>query len=128
MQAPVDSNGRDRWREVLPHRPGIKVEAVVPVEDPGIYQAMASYSPYDNVIDAPYPAILATAGLSDPRVSYWEPAKWVQRVRRHSTSGRPVLLKVDLGAGHGGPSGRYEAWAEEAFVYAFLLDQTSKRP
>lgn len=106
-----------------------------PVEDAAIYDTMASYSPVDNVHDAPYPAVLATAGLNDPRVSYWEPAKWVQRLRRHSTSGRPVLLKVELGAGHGGPSGRYEAWAEEAFIYAFLLDQlatgddqTSKRP
>jgi oligopeptidase B len=106
-----------------------------PVEDAAIYDAMAAYSPYDNVRDAAYPAILATAGLNDPRVSYWEPAKWVQRLRRHTTSGRPVLLKVELGAGHGGPSGRYEAWAEEALVYAFLLDQlatgagqTAKRP
>jgi oligopeptidase B len=94
-----------------------------PVTDETIYDVMASYSPYDNVRDAPYPAVLATAGLNDPRVGFWEPAKWVQRLRRHTTSGKPVLLRVEMGAGHGGPSGRYEAWADEAFVQAFVLDE-----
>ena len=93
-----------------------------PLEDPEVYAYMRSYSPYDNVHDAPYPAVLATAGLNDPRVSYWEPAKWVQRLREHSTSGRPVYLKTEMGAGHGGPSGRYDAWRDEALVYAFVLD------
>jgi len=99
-----------------------------PVDDAEIYDVMASYSPYDNVHDAPYPAVLATAGLNDPRVSYWEPAKWVQRLRRHTTSGAPVLLRVELGAGHSGPSGRYEAWADEAFVQAFMLDRWGLGP
>jgi oligopeptidase B len=93
-----------------------------PLEDPEVYAYMKAYSPYDNVAPRPYPAILATAGLNDPRVSYWEPAKWVQALRAVSTSGRPVYLKTELGAGHQGPSGRYDAWKDEAFVYAFLLD------
>ncbi len=82
-----------------------------PVEDPGIYQVMKSYSPYDNVrsVDAEghpvrYPDILATAGLSDPRVGFWEPAKWVAKLRAANPDNR-VLLKTELGAGHGGPSG-----------------------
>jgi len=83
---------------------------------------MRSYSPYDNVREAPYPTVLATAGLNDPRVSYWEPAKWVQRLREATTSGQPIYLKTEMGAGHGGPSGRYDAWRDEALVYAFILD------
>ncbi|MHB1853605.1 MAG: S9 family peptidase [Acidimicrobiales bacterium] len=93
-----------------------------PVEDPEVYDYMASYSPFDNVSEQAYPAILATAGLNDPRVSYWEPAKWVQRLRHRSTGTGPVLLKTEMGAGHQGPSGRYDAWRDEAFVLAFLLD------
>ena len=99
-----------------------------PVEDPEIYRVMKSYSPYDNVrsVDATgepvrYPDILATAGLSDPRVGFWEPAKWVAKLRAANPDNR-VLLKTELGAGHGGPSGRYDAWRDEAFVYAFILD------
>ena len=89
---------------------------------------MKSYSPYDNVraVDEEgrpvrYPDILATAGLSDPRVGFWEPAKWVAKLRAANPENR-VLLKTELGAGHGGPSGRYDAWKDEAFVYAFILD------
>jgi oligopeptidase B len=95
-----------------------------PVESAEVYHYMKSYSPYDNVgVGVDYPAVLATAGLNDPRVSYWEPAKWVQRLReRASDSAKPVLLKVELGAGHMGPSGRYDAWRDEAFIYAFVLD------
>jgi len=93
-----------------------------PLDDASVYAYMRSYSPYDNVHGASYPAVLATAGLNDPRVSYWEPAKWVQRLREHTTSGRPVYLKTEMGAGHGGPSGRYDAWRDEALVYAFVLD------
>ncbi len=93
-----------------------------PLHDPEVYAYMRSYSPYDNVHDAPYPTVLATGGLNDPRVSYWEPAKWVQRLREHTTSGRPVYLKTEMGAGHGGPSGRYDAWRDEALVYAFVLN------
>ncbi|MCU1588107.1 MAG: protease [Frankiales bacterium] len=93
-----------------------------PVESKEIYEVMRSYAPYDNVVTQPYPPILATAGLNDPRVSYWEPAKWVQRLREHTTSEAPILLKTEMGAGHGGPSGRYDAWHEEAFALAFALD------
>ena len=94
-----------------------------PVASADIYACMREYSPYDNVTDGTaYPAILATAGLNDPRVSYWEPAKWVQKLRTATTSARPVLLKTEMGAGHGGPSGRYDAWKDEAFVHAFILD------
>jgi len=93
-----------------------------PLADPEIYAYMRSYSPYDNVSRAPYPSVLATAGLNDPRVSYWEPAKWVQRLRECTTSGRPIYLKTEMGAGHGGPSGRYDAWHDEALVFAFVLE------
>ncbi len=99
-----------------------------PVEDPEIYAVMKAYSPYDNVRSVDdkgrpvrYPDILATGGLSDPRVGFWEPAKWVAKLRAANPENR-VLLKTELGAGHGGPSGRYDAWRDEAFVYAFILD------
>ena len=97
-----------------------------PVEDPAVYDYMASYSPYDNVTAQAYPTILATAGLNDPRVSYWEPAKWVQKLRSASTSDRPIYLKTEMGAGHQGPSGRYDAWKDEAFVFAFVLDSLGR--
>ena len=94
-----------------------------PLHDPEAYAYMKSYSPYDNVRATAYPAMLVTAGLNDPRVSYWEPTKWVQKLRAAKTDDRPVLLKTELGAGHGGPSGRYDAWRDEAMVLAFLIDQ-----
>lgn len=93
-----------------------------PKADPEVYAYVRSYSPYDNVAAVDHPAVLAIGGLNDPRVSYWEPAKWVQRVRDRGTGARPVLLKTEMGAGHGGPSGRYDSWREEALVYAFVLD------
>jgi oligopeptidase B len=100
-----------------------------PLHDAEAYRWIRGYSPYENVrpaAEARYPAILATAGLSDPRVGFQEPAKWVAALRDagHGVGdgSRPVLLKVELGAGHGGPTGRYDAWRDEAFVLAFLLD------
>jgi oligopeptidase B len=84
---------------------------------------MVAYSPYDNVSEQEYPAMLVTAGLNDPRVSFWEPAKWVARLRAVATTRGPLLLKTEMGAGHGGPSGRYNAWRDEAFVMSFVLDQ-----
>jgi len=93
-----------------------------PVDDPAVYAYMKGYSPVDNVTSADYPIVLATGGLNDPRVSYWEPAKWVQLLRERTTSGNPIYLKTEMGAGHGGPSGRYDAWKDEAFVFAFMLD------
>ena len=87
------------------------------------YRYMKGYSPYDQVHEAAYPAMLVTAGLHDPRVSYWEPAKWVARLRTLNRGQRPVLLKTQLGSGHMGPSGRYESWREDAFVMAFVIAQ-----
>jgi oligopeptidase B len=89
------------------------------------YRCMLSYSPYDNVGAAEHPAVLATAGLNDPRVGYWEPAKWVARLRERTTGSRPLLLQTEMGAGHGGPSGRYEAWRKEAYALAFMLGRLS---
>jgi oligopeptidase B len=86
---------------------------------------MLSYSPYDNTVPADYPAIYVTAGINDPRVSYHEPAKWVARLREVSTGDRPIVFKTEMGAGHGGPTGRYEAWRDEAKVLAFVLTTTS---
>jgi oligopeptidase B len=87
------------------------------------YSWIRAYSPYDNVEAKEYPAILATAGLNDPRVSFWEPAKWIARMRAVATTRGPLLLKTEMGSGHGGPSGRYDAWRDEAFDLAFMLDQ-----
>ena len=87
------------------------------------YDYMKSYSPYDNVTAQAYPALLITAGLNDPRVSYWEPAKWTARLRELNQGDQILLLKTNLGAGHGGASGRYEQLKEIAFEFAFLLDQ-----
>jgi oligopeptidase B len=82
---------------------------------------IASYSPYDNLTSRAYPAIFATGGLNDPRVSYHEPAKWIARIRSLRTNVEPLLLRTEMGAGHGGPSGRYERWREEAQILSFLL-------
>ncbi len=91
-------------------------------EDVATYEYMRGYSPYDNVARAVHPAILVTAGLNDPRVGYWEPAKWVARLREFDDGDAAILLKTDMGAGHGGASGRYDAWLEEAFLLAFVID------
>ncbi|NJC69064.1 S9 family peptidase [Planosporangium thailandense] len=92
-----------------------------PLDDPDVYGYMKSYSPYENVADRRYPAILAITSLNDTRVLYHEPAKWVAHLRA-TAPGAKVLLKTEMGAGHGGPSGRYDAWKEEAFVNAWVLD------
>ena len=85
------------------------------------YDYMKSYSPYDNVEAKAYPNLLVTTGLNDPRVAYWEPAKWVARLRAMKTDDNLLLLKTEMGAGHAGPSGRYSLYRETAFFYAFLL-------
>src|SRR3989454_964006 len=87
------------------------------------YSYMKSYSPYDNVTRQAYPAMLVTAGLNDPRVGYWEPAKWVAKLRATKTDDHVLLLRTNMGAGHGGASGRYDALHEWAIRYAFILDQ-----
>lgn len=92
-----------------------------PLENPDVYFYMKSYSPYENVEAKDYPAILAMTSLNDTRVFYVEPAKWVAALRHHKTDGRPVLLRTQMAAGHGGISGRYERWKEAAFQYAWLL-------
>ncbi len=93
-------------------------------DDVEYYQYMKGYSPYDNVRDVDYPAVLVTAGLNDPRVSYWEPAKWVAKLRElRPKDGPPLLMQTEMSAGHSGPSGRYESWREEAFITAFVLTQ-----
>lgn len=86
------------------------------------YDYIKSYAPYDNVAPKAYPAILVTAGLNDPRVSYWEPAKWVAKLRALKTDDHRLLLKVNMGSGHFGASGRYEHLKETAFNYSFILD------
>jgi oligopeptidase B len=85
---------------------------------------MLGYSPYDNTVAADYPAVYATAGLNDPRVSVHEPAKWIARLREVSTGSAPIVLRTELGAGHGGPTGRYDAWRDEARTLAFILATT----
>ncbi len=92
-----------------------------PLEDKDAYANMRAYSPIDNVDSLAYPSVLATAGLNDTRVSYWEAAKWVQKLREHTTSDQPILLWTDLESGHSGPSGRYEAWQEEARILAYIV-------
>lgn len=97
-----------------------------PVDSAEIYQLMRSYTPYENIRPVDYPAILATTGLNDTRVYYVEPAKWVARLRETVTSDpqeRPILLKTEMVAGHGGKTGRYDAWRETAFEIAFMVDQ-----
>jgi Protease II len=99
-----------------------------PLEHSEDYRYMLSYSPYDNVEAKAYPALLVTAGLNDPRVSYWEPAKWVAKLRATKTNDRTLLLKTEMGAGHGGPSGRYDVWRDEAMVLAFLITELTGAP
>ncbi|MBA3050403.1 S9 family peptidase [Brevundimonas sp.] len=92
-----------------------------PLEDPEAYDYMMSYSPYDQVGPKAYPAVLATGGLSDPRVTYWEPEKWVAKLRPATTSGKPILLKINMEAGHAGSSGRFDYLKEVAHDYAFAV-------
>ena len=97
----------------------------VPLHDPEVYAYMKSYTPYENVTDQAYPAILATTSLNDTRVFYVEPAKWVAALRATAAHDpqRQVLLKTEMTAGHGGVSGRYAGWRELAFANAWVLDQ-----
>src|SRR5262244_3946026 len=92
-----------------------------PIESKADFEAIRSYSPYDNVAAKPYPHIFAYAGLTDPRVTYWEPTKWIARLRHLNTSQNLILLKTNMEAGHGGASGRFEALKELALDYAFAL-------
>ena len=99
-----------------------------PLADPQVYAAMRAYAPYENLRAEQYPAVLATSSLHDTRVYVTEPAKWVARMREVVTNdpaARPVLLRTELSAGHGGRSGRYAAWEQIAWEWAFVLDQLS---
>jgi oligopeptidase B len=91
-------------------------------QDPKYFDYMASYSPYDNIEEKQYPNLLVTAGLNDQHVSYWEPAKWVAKQRRLKHQNRILLLKTNMGAGHGGDSGRFDQLKEVAMEYAFAID------
>ena len=107
--------------DTLPLTPPEWPEWGNPLESADAYDYIASYSPYDQIGAKPYPAILSTGGLTDPRVTYWEPTKWVAKLRPATTSGRPVLLKMNMGAGHAGSAGRFEFLRELAHDYAFAL-------
>ncbi|GAA3536229.1 S9 family peptidase [Nonomuraea rosea] len=93
-----------------------------PLHNPDVYAYMKSYTPYENVDGRPYPPILAITSLNDTRVLYHEPAKWIARLRA-TAGGGPFLLKTEMGAGHGGRSGRYDAWREEAFALSWIIER-----
>ena len=95
-----------------------------PLHDPEVYAYMKSYTPYENVTGQVYPPIFALGGLNDTRVTYHEPAKWIARLRAVAKGG-PFLLKIEMEAGHGGRSGRYDAWREEALVLAWIIQTAS---
>ncbi len=108
-------------RDDLPLTPPEWLEWGNPLEDAKVYDRLASYSPYDNIRAQSYPAILSIAGVTDPRVTYWEPLKWVAKLRAAMTGGGPVLLHTHMGAGHSGASGRFEALEDTGLEYAFAL-------
>ena len=97
-------------------------------QDRRYYDYMLSYSPYDNIEAKSYPAMLVQTSLNDSQVMYWEPAKYVARLRATKTDANPLLLKINMEAGHGGASGRYDFLREIAFTYAFILWQLNKVP
>ncbi len=107
--------------DTLPLTPPEWPEWGNPIADADAFALIRSYSPYDNVAAQDYPAIFALAGLTDPRVTYWEPAKWVARLRETKTDSRPLLLRTNMEAGHGGAAGRFDRLGETAQVYAFAL-------
>jgi oligopeptidase B len=100
-----------------------------PTDDPAAYATIKAYAPYENVVAVDgdgsphcYPPMLLTGGLNDTRVGFWEPAKFAAKLRTTNPE-NPVLLRTEMGVGHGGPSGRYDSWKEEAFVMAWLLER-----
>ena len=107
--------------ESLPLTPGEWPEWGNPITDKAAFEYIRSYSPYENVRAQAYPPMLITGGLNDPRVTYWEPAKWAAVLRAKKTDANPLLLKINMGAGHGGKSGRWERLREQAEAYAFVL-------
>jgi oligopeptidase B len=109
--------------DTLPLTPGEWPEWGNPITDKAAFDTIRAYSPYDNVKRQDYPPMLITGGLTDPRVTYWEPAKWAARLRATKTDDNLLLLKINMGAGHGGKSGRWEKLHEVAETYAFILTQ-----
>ena len=111
--------------DTLPLTPGEWPEWGNPITDKAAFDYIRSYSPYDNVTPQGYPPMLITGGLTDPRVTYWEPAKWAAKLRATKTDHNPLFLKINMGAGHGGKSGRWEKLHEVAETYAFMLTEVA---
>ncbi len=109
--------------DTLPLTPGEWPEWGNPLTDPAAFELIRGYSPYDNVKPQDYPPMLITSGLNDPRVTYWEPAKWAAKLRANKTDDNVLLLKTNMGAGHGGKSGRWDSLKEVAETFAFVLTQ-----
>ena len=97
-----------------------------PIEDGDVYDRILSWSPYDQVTERPYPAMLITGGLSDPRVTYWEPSKWAAKLRHEAPDAGPYYLRINMESGHGGATGRFDRLQEVALEYAFALSVTGK--
>ncbi|WP_159946911.1 S9 family peptidase [Rhizobium sp. 18065] len=112
--------------DTLPLTPPEWPEWGNPIESEEEYNWIAAYSPYDNVAAKAYPPILALSGLTDPRVTYWEPTKWIAKLREHAPDAGPFLLKTNMAAGHGGKSGRFQRLEEIAFEYAFAIKVAGK--
>jgi oligopeptidase B len=112
--------------DTLPLTPGEWPEWGNPILDQEAFDLIRSYSPYDNVRAQDYPPMLITGGLNDPRVTYWEPAKWAARLRASKTDDNLLLLKINMGAGHGGKSGRWDSLREVAEAFAFILTQVKE--
>ncbi len=108
--------------DTLPLTPPEWPEWGNPIQDIDAFHWIRAYSPYDNVRAQDYPAILVLAGLTDPRVTYWEPAKWAAKLRALKTDQNPLLLRTNMDAGHGGAAGRFDRLDEVALVYAFALE------
>jgi len=112
--------------DTLPLTPGEWPEWGNPINDKAAFDYIRSYSPYDHVTAQDYPPMLITGGLNDPRVTYWEPAKWAAKLRATKTGDNPLFLKINMGAGHGGKSGRWDKLHEVAETYAFIMTQTGE--
>ena len=138
LMGAVVNQAPDLWGAVVAHVPFVDVLNTIldetlpltpiewpewgnPIEDKSAFQYIRSYSPYDQLKRRNYPSMLVTGGLNDPRVTYWEPAKYVAKLRTLKTDDNLLLLKTNMGAGHGGRSGRYESMYETAEEYAFIL-------
>jgi oligopeptidase B len=112
--------------DTLPLTPGEWSQWGNPIESVDAYNDIASYSPYDNVRKTDYPPMLVTAGVSDPRVTYWEPAKWVAKLRTMKTDSNALLLRTNMTSGHFGKSGRFAALEDAARSYAFAMKCVGK--